>query len=144
MISMILATCLVAPFYMDIGECDLSVGPCQCTEIAWDASDGATSYEINRTDPDGTKQTVGTLTQQTGINEDGSTYIIPPNTAWSVALDSQFPEHLVSYRYAVRACNSAGCSTWTDAVPNLTWPYACYDHELGHELACYPGDPLLH
>lgn len=118
--------------------------PCQCSEgMVWDPDPSATSYEINRETPSsGTRLTVGTIVEQTWLDEDGP-HRLPPPAQWFFAKDSAFPQEGVEYRYRVRACNSIGCGPWNEDSPTsyVAAPYACFDG--GREVSCYVGDPVV-
>jgi hypothetical protein len=67
--------------------------------VSWAASSGATSYTLRQTDTDNGNVT----TKYTGSARSASVTVGLPGF----------------YQYAVKACNSAGCSGWRNA-PNLT------------------------
>lgn len=137
MIAALLAACLFAPLYLEIGSCDLAVGPCHCTDLEWDASAGATSYEIAReTVSAGVWQPMGTVSQSCDEADNCSLA-----TAWPLARDASVPHASVQYRYRVRACNAAGCGAWSATADNRAWPYACFEDD--REVACYVGDPIV-
>ena len=139
MLSILLATCLTAPLYLDIGPCDVT--PCRCTDLVWDASQYATSYEVQRqTASTGDIVNVGVIVQQC------SDWECSLFTSWSTLRDSEspfsYPPHEgVDYLYRVRACNSFGCSDWTLWLANQGWPLACYVN--GREESCYVGDDVI-
>jgi hypothetical protein len=70
--------------------------------VSWSSVSGATRYELRQTLTD-----TGAVT--TPYSGSGTSTVITLYTP---------PDGI--FRYAARACNSAGCSGWTNA-PNTTW-----------------------
>lgn len=117
---------------------------CGCSEcMKWDPEPLAASYEVNReTVSSGTFLTVGTLSEQSYVDQDGAPALIPPATLWCFARDSSFPHEGVQYRYRVRACNTLGCGPWSDPqIVYVAAPYACFD--AGREIPCYVADAVV-
>ncbi len=140
-------TCDKAPLFELSGpDCNGSrqAVPCGCSEcLSWDASIGATWYEIQRCDASGGNCVIVGDTRwrnhaafhpHTGV---GYPEIRP--TLWCPAWDAPFPAPLASYTYAVRACadGSIGpiCAPQNSSpVRYATAPYMCIEH--GVEVAC--------
>jgi hypothetical protein len=105
---------------------------CGCSEcMLWDASAGATWYEIRRCTLDGVCVVTGDTRwkNRTGFTE----------TMWCSAWDAPFPLAGVSYDYSVRACKNgpAGpiCSTvLSNPVRYVGAPYMCISG--GVEISC--------
>lgn len=93
---------------------------CRCSEcFTWNPpTTGGTvrQYDVNRTNPDGTTQLVGSVLEETWKEPDGTTDTAPPAPVWCPYRDATIPSEGSSYLYRVRACNGAGCSPWSDAV----------------------------
>src|SRR5262245_42805222 len=107
--------------------------PCGCSEcVIWDASAGATWYEIQRCDAvTGACTIVGDTKWK---NRSGVT-----TRMWCAAWDAPFPIVGVSYDYRVRACrdgaSGALCSTTlSNSVRYVGAPYMCF--QGGLEVAC--------
>jgi len=144
MVAILLASglCLSPPlFAMDGPPCANEALECGCSEcIQWDATPGATRYEIIRqTISTGATYRVGTILSQ--LNDDGS-LTLP--TLWCVGEDSSFPREGTTYRYQVKACSPfwiPECGALSNEVLYVGAPYACFVG--GREVQCYVGDPLV-
>jgi hypothetical protein len=127
MIAAVLAVCLLGPAFVELGPAPCDASPCRCSDVDWDESPGATSYDVER-------ETISTGYRiAAGSVVDG--------LRWSTFRDLSAPHEGTPYRYRVRACDGSLCSTWSAWVENQGFPFACFDVG-GAEIACYVGAPL--
>jgi hypothetical protein len=89
--------------------------------LRWDASDGATYYEIKRSDE--SEPCLSDVTS-TSVLVAGTACVEPDTTAW----------------VHVRACNDAGCSSWAGSVEFI--PYSCLESSGECERRCYSDAAL--
>jgi hypothetical protein len=132
------ADCPTAPLFSMSGPVCASgsiTSVCGCSEcIEWDASAGATFYEIQRCDDSGNNCVVVGDTRRGSHN----TYRAK-KTLWCAAWDTPFPHRGALYRYSIRACveDKSGplCSTaLSDSVEYAAAPYMCIAD--GVEVPC--------
>jgi hypothetical protein len=86
--------------------------------LSWDASDGASYYEIKRSDD---SEPCLAPVESTSVLVAGTPCVAPDMTAW----------------LHVRACNNAGCSEWAGSVEFI--PFACLRADGECEKPCYEG-----
>lgn len=137
--AVFLGACLV-PFDYTV-RCDPKspADGCSCTDVEWNPADRAETYRVEReTLSSGARVVVGSVVAQEVEGE-----FIPPSTFWNVTRDSIAPRLRTPYRYRIRACNSAGCSAWSDPVENRTPPYICFAGATPREIPCYVGASCL-
>ena len=101
---------------------------CRCSEcISWTASVGPVvtrSYQVQRTDMDGTLH-YGWNMGLIWTDDDGVERWTPPRTIYCPAKDDALmPVEGRLYKYAVKACNDAGCSAASASVSYVAAPYA--------------------
>jgi hypothetical protein len=119
-LALILALCVPVAVAADCQrhECSDDVdGILGNEQIAWDVSEGATYYEVKRSDQDAPCLTP---VEETSALVAGTPCVEPDATAW----------------LHVRACNDAGCSDWVGSVEFI--PFACFEQPGEEcETLCY-------
>jgi thrombospondin type 3 repeat protein len=115
--------------------------PCGCSEcVIWDASVGATWYEVQRCNASGAGCTIVGNTKWR--NRPGTTARM-----WCAAWDAPFPLPGASYDYRVRSCRDlptgALCATaLSNSVRYVGAPYMCFQGGLEVVCAATDGPPF--
>ena len=150
--ALLLAVCSWPLDYGLVGQaCEQPTDPCRCSQaIQWDRNTFATASEIWRHEVGGVWIMVGDVpivcTQFMPSTVPGEADICQwrePQAWWLPIWDQTMPHEGVTYEYTVVHVNDCGRSELDPAVSvQYTGPpVACF--ELGREVACYEGDPLM-
>ncbi len=134
-------TCAAPPLYDLSGPgCSTSRQdvPCGCSEcLTWDATPGATWYQIRRCDRFGANCTIVGDTKWRNL---ATTH----PTLWCVPWDNPFPQVGASYQYSIRSCldgpSGPVCAlSFSTPVGYVAAPYMCIENGL--EVACRTTTP---